>query len=237
MGWSLPRDWTVGEVVTEAMMDTHVKDNLRYLKGLDGATTLSDALILPDGAGYYIHLPGLTTTQRDALTATAGMIIYNTTTTTVDVYENGVWVARNDLAKMVVASQAQGDVFYASSATAIARLGAGTAGYVLKTQGAAANPVWAFLNATGTYAGDNTVNRAIPHGLGAIPKMVFTKRNTANSPLKTIMGGTTEIELVNAGTSLTVTAMDSTNFYIGNATDYDKSANYLNWDYIWVAVG
>jgi hypothetical protein len=33
----------------------------------------------------------LTTTQRDALTATNGMIIYNTTTTQVECYENGAW--------------------------------------------------------------------------------------------------------------------------------------------------
>lgn len=46
-------------------------------------------------------------------------------------------------ANLVIASQAQGDVLYASSATAWARLGAGTSGQFLKTQGAAANPVWA----------------------------------------------------------------------------------------------
>lgn len=32
MAWTTPRDWTTGELVTEAMMDTHVKDNLVYLK-------------------------------------------------------------------------------------------------------------------------------------------------------------------------------------------------------------
>ncbi len=144
MAWNLPSLPTAGTTVaTVANWATKVIDSLRYLKGLDGAVTLSDALILPDGACYYVHLPGLTTTQRDALTATAGMIIYNTTTTAVNVYENGAWVSRTDLSKMVIASQAQGDIFYASSATAIARLGAGTSGYALKTQGANANPVWA----------------------------------------------------------------------------------------------
>lgn len=41
-----------------------------------------------------------------------------------------------------VTSQAQGDVIYASSATAFARLGAGTAGQFLRTSGASANPTW-----------------------------------------------------------------------------------------------
>lgn len=46
-------------------------------------------------------------------------------------------------ANLVIASQAQGDILYASSATAWARLGAGTSGQFLKTNGAAANPSWA----------------------------------------------------------------------------------------------
>jgi hypothetical protein len=34
MAWTAPRDWTAGENVTEAMMDTHVRDNLNYLNDL-----------------------------------------------------------------------------------------------------------------------------------------------------------------------------------------------------------
>lgn len=45
-------------------------------------------------------------------------------------------------AAMVIASQAQGDLLYASSGTAWARLGAGTAGNPLISGGAAANPSW-----------------------------------------------------------------------------------------------
>jgi hypothetical protein len=29
MAWTTPRDWTAGELVTEAIMDTHIRDNLR----------------------------------------------------------------------------------------------------------------------------------------------------------------------------------------------------------------
>ena len=55
-------------------------------------------------------------------------------------------------ANLVIASQAQGDLLYASSATAWARLGAGTAGQVLKSGGAAANPSWATIRAiAGSY--------------------------------------------------------------------------------------
>tara|TARA_Y100000310_G_scaffold292210_1_gene320796 strand:+ start:2286 stop:2879 length:594 start_codon:yes stop_codon:yes gene_type:complete len=31
MGWTPPKDWTDGEIVTEENMDTHVKDNLTFL--------------------------------------------------------------------------------------------------------------------------------------------------------------------------------------------------------------
>lgn len=40
-----------------------------------------------------IKLLSLTTTQRDALTAANGMVIYNTTTATVQMYQNAAWVS------------------------------------------------------------------------------------------------------------------------------------------------
>lgn len=48
-------------------------------------------VVISDGAGHYLTLPSLTTTQRDALTGVAGMLIYNATTTTVQSYEAGAW--------------------------------------------------------------------------------------------------------------------------------------------------
>ena len=44
----------------------------------------------------------------------------------------------------------QGDVLYGSAADTLSRLAAGTAGQVLQTQGAGANPVWA-ADAKGKY--------------------------------------------------------------------------------------
>lgn len=46
---------------------------------------------------------------------------------------------------LTIASQAQGDIIYASSASSWARLGAGTSGQYLKTQGTGANPTWATI--------------------------------------------------------------------------------------------
>jgi len=56
---------------------------------LDGV----DFIVLTDGAGHYLQLPKLTTAQRDALSAVNGMMIYNTTTSRLEAYENGSWGA------------------------------------------------------------------------------------------------------------------------------------------------
>jgi hypothetical protein len=47
------------------------------------------------------------------------------------------------ISALTVGSQAQGDIIYASSNSAWARLGAGTSGQFLKTQGTSADPIWA----------------------------------------------------------------------------------------------
>lgn len=39
MAWATPRDWTTGEVVTAAIMNTHVRDELKWLGGSDGRGT------------------------------------------------------------------------------------------------------------------------------------------------------------------------------------------------------
>ena len=38
-----------------------------------------------------VLLPSFTTTERDNLTAVNGMILYNSTTATVQVYQGGAW--------------------------------------------------------------------------------------------------------------------------------------------------
>lgn len=58
----------------------------------DSAVTLDDSgNMVFTGTTSSLRLANLTTTQRDALTAANGMIIYNTTTLKVEVRENGSW--------------------------------------------------------------------------------------------------------------------------------------------------
>lgn len=44
MAWTAPRTWVVSEIVTAALMNTHVRDNLAYLKGQAGTVAIEDAI-------------------------------------------------------------------------------------------------------------------------------------------------------------------------------------------------
>lgn len=92
---------------------------------------------------------------------------------------------------------------------------------------------------SGTYTGDSSVNRAIAHGLGRIPKMVFIIGGAAG--WYRIITGQALIWYQRASLSesgnIAVTAPDATNFYVGNATNYANSANLATGDYYWIAIG
>jgi len=55
--------------------------------------TAVDIIVFTDGEGHYLQFPKLTTAQRDVLPAANGMMIYNTTTSRLEAYENGSWGA------------------------------------------------------------------------------------------------------------------------------------------------
>lgn len=52
----------------------------------------------PGGAGGYIMAPVLTTTQRDALSAEEGMLIFNSTTDQLEEYDGSTWEAAGQVA-------------------------------------------------------------------------------------------------------------------------------------------
>ena len=68
MGWTAPRTWATSELVTASMMNTHVRDELKYLKGQDGTISLEGNPVpsaatktvgtsaLPWGAGHFYAL-------------------------------------------------------------------------------------------------------------------------------------------------------------------------------------
>lgn len=100
------------------------------------------------------------------------------------------------------------------------------------------NPAQATQITYGIYTGDSSVNRAIPHGLPGVPKIVLILDDSSNFHMMIIRG----LAMVKAQTSSidaedVVTAMDTTNFYVGHSPNWDQSANYTGYAYKWVAIG
>lgn len=76
-----PRTWAVGEVLTAANMNTFIREIQKDLIGVNGPIEYLDALVLAS----------LTETERDALAAMDGMLLYNATRQRVERYEGGSW--------------------------------------------------------------------------------------------------------------------------------------------------
>lgn len=104
------------------------------------------------------------------------------------------------------------------------------------------NPTKSGAAAAGTYVGDASVNKAIPHGLPGVPKLVVITEDSASTAIGdqvfTMAGGDDRLHLLQGGvnSTLEVTTPDSTNFYVGNATSYPNSANFNVRNYIWMAI-
>ena len=62
--------------------------------GIGTTTPATSAKLDINSTTGALLVPRMTTTQRNALTATNGMIIYNTTTNAFNFYENGAWVTK-----------------------------------------------------------------------------------------------------------------------------------------------
>lgn len=61
MAWTAPRTWVTGELVTASLMNTHVRDNLNYLK------SQTDAML-----GYALQLATATQDPADSTTYFGG---------------------------------------------------------------------------------------------------------------------------------------------------------------------
>lgn len=79
-------DFTVPTDALEVVGDASVT-NITASADVEGKT-----ITMTGGADSFIQFGSLTTTQRDALTAVNGMVIYNSSTNKFQGYENGAWV-------------------------------------------------------------------------------------------------------------------------------------------------
>ena len=134
--------WSVGEVLTAANMNSHVTNPIDDLVGRIGPNTGGGAPVEFENA---IIIDSLTTTERNALTATNGMLIYNSTLNVFQRYENGEWVDHTQANTLTLASGAQGDALFLNSSGTVTRLAAGTDRQALRTHGSNADPTFADL--------------------------------------------------------------------------------------------
>ncbi|MBA7563069.1 hypothetical protein ES708_04722 [subsurface metagenome] len=95
--------------------------------------------------------------------------------------------------------------------------------------------------ATGGYAGDESANKAIAHGLGVTPKLVIiigvTSGDTAIAVINNQATDLISSWLQQGVDFFPVAAMNSTNFYVGSGIDYRWSMNGVGKDYKWWAGG
>lgn len=83
---------------------------------------------------------------------------------------------------------------------------------------------------SGTYTGDGDNDRAIPHGLGVIPRLVLVSR-AGHSEGQGLVNKKYNIDLF-ADTSINVPNWDATNFYVSHTT---VLFNHLGSSHNWVA--
>lgn len=65
MAWTAPRTWVTGEVVTASLMNTHVRDNLRDRRGLDGDAVFEDDVSI---GAYLLKTTNLGLKEEDSST-------------------------------------------------------------------------------------------------------------------------------------------------------------------------
>jgi len=96
------------------------------------------------------------------------------------------------------------------------------------------------LITSGGYTGNDAANRPIPHGLNAIPKIVLLVKTT--TPFEVLFAIFPPFDRIyyfieTSFSAYTVSAVDATDFRVGNATNYPNSANGTGITYRWVAIG
>lgn len=96
----------------------------------------------------------------------------------------------------------------------------------------------ASFRGSGNYIGDNTTNKAIPHSLGYVPKMVLILSTTGSIGImiiNVIAGILYQIDY-GATAQYDVTDPDGTNFYVGAAGNPSGAGNANPYVYHWFAV-
>lgn len=71
MAFTTPKTYTNGELITDTTLNTHVRDNLRYLKGLDGTTAFSSGITVAGAMAATGAVSGTTGTFTGAVSGSS----------------------------------------------------------------------------------------------------------------------------------------------------------------------
>ncbi len=165
MAWTAPRTWVAGEIVTASIMNSAVRDNLLYIKGVGQVPTIESGLTIDNTDGdERLLLPLLSTAECTTVLNAEGEVAFDETTHQMKEYDgtavrvviseadvddtpaNGVTtypISSNWAYDHLYTLTTAGDIGYATGAGNWSRLGIGLAGQVLKTNVGATAPEWA----------------------------------------------------------------------------------------------
>ena len=266
MAFTALRTWVAGEIVTADMMNEQIRDNGNEYIQRTGTIPLTADW---DAGSYEIRARTLESdvaTGTAPLTVASDTVVTDLNADKVDGQHRSLIISTNHTHQSTGAQGGQldhglaltgltdddhtqyqkesllttaGDLPYATADSTWQRLAIGTVNQLLRTNSGATAPEWGILTASGSYTGNDSANRAIPHGLGITPKIVFLE---AINFVYVIFGAVASILcLYNVSGTATwsdtvVTISDSTNFYVGNAVGYDRTANNNGTTYYWVAI-
>jgi len=164
MGWTSVRTWTAGEIVTAAIMNSAVRDNLAYLKGVGQVPTIQSGLTIDNSLGSErLLLPLLSTAECSTVLNAEGEVAFDEQTHQMKEYDgtavraiiseadvddtpvNGattVPVSSNWAYDFINTLTTEADIPYATAAGVWDRLAKGTANQFLKMNGGATAPTW-----------------------------------------------------------------------------------------------
>jgi len=164
MGWTAPRTWVAGEIVTASIMNSAIRDNLLYIKGVGQVPTIESGLTIDNTDGdERLLLPLLTTVECGNVLNAEGEVAFDEQTHQMKEYDgtavraliseadvddtpvNGadtVPVSSNWAYDFQQTLTTEGDLPYATAAGVWTRLAKGTASQFLRMNAGATAPEW-----------------------------------------------------------------------------------------------
>lgn len=146
-----------------------------------GATTVTDLTIASEAQGDIL-VRGAAAWERLSAKADGAVIIGNGTTVTATGLTGDVTLLNTGattVTDLTISGEAQGDILFRNAAN-WTRLPASTSGYVLKTQGAGANPIWGAVSAG---SADKLVDLFELEGGGFDPPTTITAQTVSAAAL------------------------------------------------------